>query len=143
MRLSSGSALPSRALSRLAGVTAAQLALARAGAGVSMITQPTVLPRALGVDSASAATMAWSTRMLGAREIALGLGAFTALRSSDRRASRLWLLAGLFSDGVDAVAVASGTARRRLHPVSGAAVTALACGAVVVQLAELRGRHSG
>ncbi len=143
MRLSSGSALQSRVLSRLAGVTAAHLALARSGAGVSMITQPTVLPRLLGVDSASAATMAWSTRMLGAREIALGLGAFTALRSGDGTSSRLWLLAGLFSDGVDALAVAAGTARGRLHPVSGAAVTAVACGAVVVQLAELRDRRAG
>lgn len=135
---SSGSALLAGLLARLSGVNAAQLGLGRVGVGVSMITRPSMLPRALGIDSASASAMSWSTRMLGAREIALGLGAVTALRRGDAAAARLWLYAGMFSDGVDALTVGTGAARGRLHPLSGAGVTAVACAAVVVQLSALQ-----
>ncbi len=124
-----------RALGRQ--VTVRQLSLARAGAGVAMITRPTLLPSLLGVDSASARTMSWTTRMLGAREIALGLGTWTALRRPDAAAARLWLWAGVLSDGVDALAVGSAAARGQVRRVTGAGLTVVAGGAVAAQLSEL------
>src|SRR3954470_23324647 len=107
-----------------------RLALSRAAVGVSMITRPRSLPRLLGVDSAAAARMSWSTQMLGAREVALGLGALVALRRPDRRAARLWLLAGLLSDAVDALAVGAAVEQGRVSKVTGTGLVAVAGGAV-------------
>ena len=106
--------------------------------GVTMITRPRTLPRLLGVDSATASRMAWSAQMLGAREVALGLGAFVALRRPDRRAARLWLLAGLVSDAVDALAVGAAVAQGRVSKVTGTGLVAVAGGAVYAQLDALQ-----
>ncbi len=122
---------------RLSRTTAGQLALGRAAVGTSMLARPTLLPRALGVDSASAARMAWTTRMLGAREVALGLGAWTALRSGDSGGARIWLLAGVLSDGVDALALGAASARGDVRRVRGSAVALVAAGAVAVQVGAL------
>ena len=127
------------ARSRLLGALSVErLALARAAAGVGMITQPRALPRVLGVDSAAAARMAWSTQMLGAREVALGLGAFIALRRQDPKAARLWLLAGLLSDAVDAVAVTAAIAQGRVSKISGPVLVGISGGAVAAQLDALQ-----
>jgi hypothetical protein len=115
-----------------------RLALGRAAAGVSMITRPTMLPGLLGVDSAAATRMAWSTQMLGAREVALGLGAFVALRRGDSRGARLWLMAGLLSDAVDALAVSAAVARGRVSKATGIGLVGVAGGAVYAQLEALR-----
>jgi len=114
-----------------------RLALGRAAVGVSMLARPTLLPRLLGVDSATATRMAWSSQMLGAREVALGLGTWTALRQQNPRAARLWLMAGLLSDGVDALAVGAAAAGGRLNRLAGAGVVAVAGGAVAAQVAAL------
>lgn len=115
-----------------------RLSLGRAAAGVTMVTRPRQLPGLLGVDSAAAARMAWTTQMLGAREIALGLGAFVALRRQEPRAARLWLLAGLLSDAVDAVAVGAAVAQGRVSKVTGPALVGIAGGAVYAQIEALR-----
>ena len=122
---------------RLSRTTAGQLALGRAAVGTTMLARPTLLPRALGVDSASAARMAWTTRMLGAREVAIGLGAWAALRTGDARSARLWLLAGVLSDGVDALALGAASARGDVRRVPGSAVALVAAGAVAVQVGAL------
>jgi hypothetical protein len=114
-----------------------RLSIGRTAAGVSMITRPRMLATSLGVDSAAAARTAWVTQMLGAREVALGVGTLVARRGGDRRAARLWLYAGLLSDAVDALAVGAAVARRQLSPVSGGAVVAVAGGAVYAQLTAL------
>ena len=114
-----------------------RLALGRAAAGTAMLARPTLLPRLLGVDSAAAARMSWGTQMLGAREVALGLGAFVALRR-DERGARLWLLAGVLSDAVDALAIGSAAARGSVSKVTGLGVVAVASGAVYAQLVALR-----
>jgi hypothetical protein len=124
-------------------LTVERLSLARAIAGVSMITQPRALPRLLGVDSAAAGRMAWTTQMLGAREVGLGLGAFVALRRPDRRAARLWLLAGLLSDAVDAVAVGAAVVQGKVSKVTGPALVGVAGGAVAVQLDALQAGEQG
>ena len=128
----------------LAGLLSVErLSLGRAAAGVTMITRPTLLPGALGVDSATATRMAWSSQMLGAREIALGLGTFLALRKDrdgkgDGRSARLWLLAGLLSDSVDALAVGGAVAKGRVSKITGTAVVGVAAGASYAQIEALR-----
>jgi hypothetical protein len=114
-----------------------RLSLGRAAAGVGMIARPRLLPSSLGVDSAAAGRMSWVTQMLGAREIALGLGTWLALRDGDRDAARRWLCAGLLSDAVDALAVGSAVAQGRLSKATGGAVVAIAGGAVVAQIRAL------
>jgi len=113
----------------------ARLAVGRTGAGAVMLARPRLMPRAMGVDSATAAKTAWLVQMLGAREIALGVGTLVTLRSGDARAARTWLAAGVVSDGLDAVAVGAAVLSGRLSkPVGGAVVvTALAAAAGGVQ----------
>jgi hypothetical protein len=120
-----------------------RLSLGRAAAGVSMLTQPRMLPGLLGVDSAAAARMSWSTQMLGAREVALGLGTFVALRKGEPRAARLWLMAGLLSDAVDALAVGAAVARGRVSKITGTAVVGIAAGAVYAQIEALQEPDEG
>jgi Domain of unknown function (DUF4267) len=114
-----------------------RLSLGRTAVGVSMIVRPTMLATSMGVDSAAAARTSWVTQMLGAREIALGLGTLAARRAGDRRATRFWLYAGLLSDAVDALAVGAATARGQVSKAGGAAVTTAAGGAVYTQLRAL------
>ena len=113
----------------------ARLAVGRTGAGAVMLVRPRLMPQTMGVDSATAAKTAWLVQMLGAREIALGVGTLVALRSSDARATRTWLAAGVASDGLDALAVGAAVLSGRLsRPVGGAVVlTALAAAAGGVQ----------
>jgi hypothetical protein len=118
-------------------LTVESLSIGRAAAGVSMVARPRMLPTSLGVDSAAAARTAWVTQMLGAREIALGLGTLVASRGSDRRAARLWLYAGLLSDAVDALAVGTAVAQGRVSKAAGGALVAVAGGAVATQLLAL------
>lgn len=109
------------------------LALARTGVGLTLAARPRLLPALLGIGSATSTRMGWSTQMLGAREIALGLGALAALRAPDRRASRLWLAAGALCDGTDVLALAGAVVKNRVsRPTGGlmalSAVTAAAIG---------------
>jgi hypothetical protein len=118
--------------------TPAQLALGRAGAGTLMLVRPRALPQVLGVDSATATRTGWAVQMLGAREVALGLGTFAALRSGDRRGARLWLAAGVLADGVDALAMAGALARGRVSRSAGLGVLAVAASAVALGVREMR-----
>ena len=123
---------PSRRKAALAALVApTRLAAGRTGAGVVMLARPRLMPQTLGMDSASAARGSWVVQMLGAREIALGLGTLASLRSDDRRATRTWLTAGVLCDGLDAVVVGAAVLSGRLSkPVGGAVVlTALAAAA--------------
>lgn len=105
-----------------------------------MLTRPTLVPTSLGVDSATAQRMSWAVQMLGAREVALGMGAVLASRSGGRRAARLWLLGGLLSDAVDAMAVARAVGAGRLSTVTGGGMVAVAATAAGIQARELSRR---
>lgn len=118
--------------------TPAHLALGRAGAGTVMLVRPRALPRLLGVDTATSARLGWAVQMLGAREVALGLGTLTALRRGDHAASRTWLAAGVLCDAVDVLAVGGALARGRLSRTSGAAVVAVAASAVALGVRALQ-----
>jgi len=112
--------------------TPERLALGRTGAGAVMVLRPRALPQALGVDSATATRVGWVVQMLGAREIALGLGTLAALRSTGRRASRSWVAAGVLADGIDALAVTGALARGRISKGGGSAVLGVALAAVAL-----------
>lgn len=127
-------------LPALLAVAGEQLPLGRAGLGVMMLVRPRLLPGALGVDSATSARMAWLVQMLGAREVALGLGSVVAARSGDLPACRTWLGGSLLSDAADAVAVAGAVGRGQLKRLPGVALVAVAVAAVAVQAAELARR---
>lgn len=114
------------------------LALGRAGVGAVMVVRPRTLPQGMGVDSAASARTSWVVQMLGAREIGLGLGTYAALRSGDRRAARLWLMAGVLSDAVDALAVGAAVAQGRVSRASGALTTTIALSATAIGLRDLR-----
>lgn len=118
-------------------LTPRRLALGRTGAGAAMVVRPRLMPTAMGVDSASAAQTAWVVQMLGAREIALGLGTLTSLRSGDPQASRAWLAAGVLSDGIDVLAVGAAVARGRLSKGTGVLVVATALSAALAGLRAL------
>ena len=118
--------------------TPARLALGRAGVGTVMVVQPRLMPTLMGVDSASATKTSWVVQMLGAREIALGLGTLVALRSPDSRVARTWVAAGVLSDGVDVLAVGGAVLRGRLSRGSGALVVATALGAALAGLRALK-----
>ncbi len=118
-------------------VTPGRLALGRTGAGAVMVVRPRLMPQALGVDSASAVRTAWVVQMLGAREIALGLGTLVALRA-DPRSGRTWVAAGVLCDAVDVLAVGAAVARGRLSRPVGGAVVVTALGACLGGLAALR-----
>jgi hypothetical protein len=113
-----------------------QLHLGRAAVGVALLARPALLPGLVGADRDAASHLGWALRMLGAREVALGLGAAGAGRAGPRE-SRRWLQAGLFSDAVDAFAVAAAVGSGRVRPGVGGAVVAVACVAVAAQAGAL------
>jgi len=117
--------------------TAERMSMGRVGVGLALLLRPRLVPGLLGVDSATSTRISWVLQMLGAREVALGVGSVVAGRSGDRRSARTWLVAGLCCDAVDALVVASAVGRGRLRGAPGAAVVAVAAGAVAVQAAEL------
>lgn len=113
-------------------LTPFHVALGRSGAGTAMLVRPRLMPQLLGVDSATSARVAWSVQMLGARELALGLGTMIALRSPQRHGSRLWVAGGLLSDAVDALAVSGALAKGRVSKGGGLAAVGVALGAVAI-----------
>jgi hypothetical protein len=109
------------------------LALGRTAVGVSMLARPALIPTQLGVPVEAAEQMTWAMRMLGAREVALGLGAITA-----RKERRLWLAAGVLSDAVDALAVGAALKQGRVKKATGGGLTGVAVSATVIGLNALR-----
>lgn len=115
-----------------------QLALGRAGVGATMIARPRMLPQLMGVDSATATRVGWTVQMLGAREVAVGLGTLAAVRGGDRRATRTWVAAGVLCDAVDALAMTGALLRGRVSKAAGAATLVVALSAVAVGLDALQ-----
>jgi hypothetical protein len=115
-----------------------QLAVGRTLLGLTMLAAPRLLPTTLGTPAAVADRVTWVVQMLGAREVALGLGSAYAVRAGGD--ARAWLAAGLLCDAVDAVALAAAAGSGRVGRRPGLAVVAVAGAAVVVQAAELARR---
>lgn len=97
----------------LAGLAARSIALARVAIGVGATIAPGLVGR-LQFDSSAPETRI-VVRMLGARDLALGVGALLAARHGSP-GLRGWVEAGGFADGADAAAflrAQPGDARRR------------------------------
>jgi hypothetical protein len=110
------------------------LAAGRAGFGLLLMARPRTLTTPAGIDELTGARLSWVVRMLGAREVGIGVGAFGRPRALG------WMLAGLFSDATDAVSIAAAVRSRRVGPVWGVSVVGIALAAVAVQARGLRGR---
>ncbi len=92
--------------------------------GASALAAPVTSARMLGLDTATAARVAWLTRMMAVRDAAIGIG---VVSTRDSGSAPAWLLAGGVSDAVDAVVVAGALRQGRLR---GFVPRALVVGAV-------------
>ena len=110
--------------------------LLRAGIGAALMARPAALPKAMGVDAVTARQVGWVTAMVGARDLALGVGLVAAVRR--RSDPRPWLAAAAFSDAVDAVAFSAALARGRANPVVGAGSAGIALLGAVSGVRALR-----
>jgi hypothetical protein len=81
------------------------LALNRTAFGLRFVLQPTEAGTVwIGRQAAKRSQTQVFARALGARDLALGLGALRALRQRDPAASRAWMAAHTIADGTDTVA---------------------------------------
>lgn len=110
-------------------------ALARCGLGVTALARPVTALRATGVDRVTAERTAWTARLLGGRDLALGAGLLHAL--ARRQPTTGWVWAGLIADAVDATVLSTAAARRDLSPAAGTIAALLGAGAVAAALPVL------
>jgi hypothetical protein len=109
---------------------ALQLAFGRIAIGTALVVAPGLLARAwVGRDGAAPGAMVVTTG-LGAREVALGLGAVRALRGG--RDAAPWLRGAALADVADVVATLR--ARDELPAVGAIGVAALAAGSAALSL---------
>ena len=87
----------------LAGTAATAVAAGRVALGLVALARPDVPARPWVGESADDLSAQVFGRALGARDLALGLGALSALRQP-RPASASWLAAGALSDALDVAA---------------------------------------
>ena len=110
---------------KLADLAARGIALARVGIGVGATLAPRLVSRLqFGVTTPRSAIV---VRMLGARDLALGLGALLAVRRGSS-GLRGWVEAGVLADAIDAVAFL----RARPEDARSRALTVLAAGGAAV-----------
>jgi hypothetical protein len=121
-------------VSPLARQTARALGAGRVALGTAMVAAPgTVTRRWLGPETEDDPGRAIAVRGLGARDVVLGIGLLTALRSgvNPRRAAR-WLEAGVVADLADAAStLVEGVEDTDRTAAVGLALGAAALGTVV------------
>ena len=120
----------SRAAFPSARTVATVIAVARTGIGVGFAAAPVTALRLLGLDTATAARVAWLSQMTAARDGVLGAG---TLAATARGRAAPWLLAGAVADAADAAALAGALRARRIGgpnavPMIGAAALAALAG---------------
>ena len=120
--------------------SALAIGLGRVAIGTAFAAAPELGVRLVGMDTATARRVAWLSRMVAGRDIALGVGTVAACRAGNGAA---WVLGGAFAAAVDSAAVIAAMQQGRLRgpgawliAVGGPALTALG----VVQAARLRRR---
>jgi hypothetical protein len=102
--------------------TALLIGAGRVAFGVAFAAAPAAGVRLMGTDTATARRVTWVSRMVAARDTALGLGTLAAARNGD---AAPWLLAGALADAGDALAV---TASLRQGRVGGPGAWLIAVG---------------
>jgi hypothetical protein len=129
------------AIPALPGRGARAVAVARVAIGLTALARPSVPARPwVGAAADDLAARVFG-RALGARDIALGLGALTAMQrpAADRGSASAWVAAGALSDALDVIASLSSWRELPLKgrwlviaSASGAALTG-AAGALAVR----------
>jgi hypothetical protein len=128
-------------LPALARYGAAAVAAGRVGIGLAALARPSVPSRPwVGAEADDLAATVFG-RALGARDVALGLGALTALRrtAADPGSASVWVAAGALSDALDVVASLSSwdqlprTGRWLVVGSAGAAALVGAAGALALR----------
>jgi hypothetical protein len=117
------------------------VAAGRVGLGLAALTWPSVPARPWVGTSADDLTARVFGRALGARDLAMGLGALAALRrpGAGPEAARVWVAAGALSDALDVVASLSAwrelprTGRWLVAVSAGGAALAGAAGALAMR----------
>lgn len=109
---------------------AAALGLGRAGIGVLCLVRPTVFARLAGADKYVARRATWLTRMFGARELVLGLGAAQAARTGNGLTA--WAAASAVSDAGDVAALGLAIRDRNLNRLAAGQATLVAAAAVAL-----------
>jgi hypothetical protein len=112
------------------------LATARTALGAAALARPATALRLTGVDRVTAERTAWTARLLGGRDLALGVGLLYAL--ARREPSRGWVIAGMIADAVDTAVLATAAARRDLSPTAGALAGLVGAAAVAWAAPALR-----
>jgi hypothetical protein len=104
----------------------------RLAIGAAFLAAPVMSVRILGLDSATAARVAWLARMTAIRDGVVGAG--TVVSSARADGASGWLLAGAVSDAVDAAVLISALREGRVggwraRAIAGGAVAAAAVAA--------------
>lgn len=138
-------ARPSRSRALLAQLSGERMARVRCAAGSVLLARPRSVVDVLGGDPALSPAGDWGTRMLGARELALGLGVLVAAAGPDTDRARAWFAAGALSDAVDTVVLTSALRSGRLGrtPWTRAAASLCTAGAVVAVAVQVRDARRG
>jgi len=103
------------------------LGLTRVVIGAGLLINPTGLAKALGAsDPQQTASVG---RLLGAREIAIGLGTLAAWRRGESTAG--WVAAQAISDGSDALAFTTAALSGRVSPSRGWGMAAFAASGAI------------
>jgi hypothetical protein len=107
--------------------------------GVGLIALPQVFAQPWMGPSASDVRSRVIARALGARDLALGCGALTALREQDRTWAARCLAAHAGADAIDLLAIlAAGRALPRFARLGGGALAALSAAVAAAYARELR-----
>jgi hypothetical protein len=109
--------------------------VARVGAGAGLVARPDGVLRAFGVDSATAARTAWAVRMMGARDLAIGLA--TVYAAARRRDVRPWLAVGAAADLADAATNADSLRAGQVSTPVAAGSAVLGAASAALQLRAL------
>lgn len=110
------------------------LAALRVGLGVGMLATPQLVLRSLGVDAATARRLAWVARMLGGRELALGVGTLGAPEAGLDR----WSLASAGADAGDLLALTVALRQRNVATGPGTLGAIFAAGAIAAEFDLVR-----
>jgi hypothetical protein len=107
--------------------TASALCAGRTVLATSMLAAPVATTRLIGLDTATGRRVSWLTRMMAARDGALGIGGLIAVRRGADPTP--WVVGGAAADAVDALVIAGAMRTGRLR---GVLPVLVAAGAAVV-----------
>ena len=106
------------------------LGVVRLGIGAGLLVRPEGMAEALGVQNPGEPGVRWLARLIGAREIGIGVGTLLSAQS----APRPWILAQGISDTSDAVAFSVLTAQGRIAPAKGWGLATFAASGAVSEV---------